>query len=78
LKVKQIAETPEATPTDPEATNTAGQLPYSNSMTYYKLNFRTWPTAAKEGVEIHAHRIRAYWPEPEPTLAGWFISAHDP
>jgi hypothetical protein len=51
LKVKQIAETPEATPTDPEATNTAGQLPYSNSMTYYKLNFRSWPTTEKKSTK---------------------------
>ena len=34
--------------------------------------------AEKGGVKIYPHRIHPYWPEPEPTLIEWFISALDP
>ena len=28
--------------------------------------------------KIYTRRMAAYWPGPEPTLTGWFISALDP
>ena len=41
-------------------------------------NDRSWPSAEKIEAKFYTHRILAYWPEPEPTLTGWFISALDP
>ncbi len=53
------------------------------AFTTYSSSFRSlvkdclWPSAEKSGAKIYTHRILAYWPEPEPTLTEWFISALD-
>jgi hypothetical protein len=48
-----------------------------NSITESQSNGSSW-LREKSEAKFYTHRKLAFWPEPEPTLTEWFISALDP